>query len=34
MGSCTPDLNVFIEYNGEQHYIAKEFFGGKLGLEK
>lgn len=29
-----PDLNIFIEYNGEQHYIAKEFFGGELGLEK
>ena len=29
-----PDYNTFIEYNGEQHYIAKEFFGGKLGLEQ
>lgn len=28
-----PTLNTIIEYNGEQHYIAKEYFGGKLGLE-
>ena len=29
-----PDHNIFIEYNGEQHYIAKERFGGELGFQK
>jgi hypothetical protein len=25
-----PDYNMFIEYNGEQHYIQREFFGGAV----
>ena len=25
-----PEHNLFIEYNGEQHYISKEYFGGEL----
>lgn len=29
-----PDYNLFIEYNGEQHYIAKEYFGGELQLQR
>lgn len=29
-----PDYNCFIEYNGEQHYVAKERFGGQIGLIK
>ena len=28
-----PDYNLFIEYNGEQHYIAKEHFGGEIRLK-
>ncbi len=28
-----PTLNTIIEYNGEQHYIAKEYFGGKIKFE-
>ena len=27
-----PDYNLFIEYNGEQHYIPKNYFGGKTRL--
>lgn len=27
-----PDYNIAIEYNGQQHYIAKEYFGGELFL--
>lgn len=27
-----PEYNLFIEYNGEQHYVVKKFFGGELGL--
>ena len=29
-----PDYNLFIEYNGIQHYVAKEYFGGQLKLEQ
>lgn len=29
-----PDYNVFIEYNGEQHYIPIEYFGGELQFNK
>lgn len=29
-----PDHNVFIEYNGKQHYIPIEYFGGELQLQK
>ena len=29
-----PDHNVFIEYNGEQHYIAKERFGGEIEFNR
>lgn len=29
-----PNHNIFIEYNGEQHYIAKERFGGELEFQK
>lgn len=29
-----PDYNLFIEYNGEQHYIPLDYFGGKLRFEK
>lgn len=25
-----PDYNLFIEYNGKQHYVPIEYFGGKL----
>ena len=25
-----PDYNLFIEYNGIQHYIPIEYFGGKI----
>lgn len=28
-----PDFNTCIEYNGRQHYISLEYFGGVLGLE-
>lgn len=27
-----PKYNIAVEYNGEQHYIPIEYFGGKLGL--
>lgn len=27
-----PELNTCIEYDGEQHFIAKDFFGGEQGL--
>ena len=27
-----PELNICIEYDGEQHFIAKDFFGGEQGL--
>ena len=27
-----PDYNLFIEYNGEQHYISVKAFGGELTL--
>lgn len=23
-----PEYNIAIEYNGEQHYVAKDYFGG------
>ena len=29
-----PDYNTFIEYNGEQHYIPVEHFGGKIQFNK
>ena len=29
-----PDYNTFIEYNGEQHYVPKEYFGGQIAFEK
>ena len=29
-----PDYNIFIEYNGEQHYIQREFFGGAMQFNK
>lgn len=28
-----PDYNTFIEYNGEQHYVPKEHFGGQIVFE-
>lgn len=28
-----PDYNLFIEYNGKQHYIPVEYFGGQLTFE-
>ena len=28
-----PDYNTFIEYNGEQHYVPKEHFGGQIAFE-
>ena len=28
------DLNIAIEYNGIQHYIPVEYFGGKLKFER
>ena len=29
-----PDYNIFVEYNGRQHYMPIEYFGGKLNLER
>lgn len=29
-----PEYNTFIEFDGEQHHKAKDFFGGKEGLRK
>lgn len=29
-----PKLNTFVEYNGKQHYIAMDYFGGTLRLEQ
>lgn len=29
-----PDKNMFIEYNGLQHYIPVKYFGGKIQFEK
>lgn len=29
-----PDYNTFIEYNGEQHYVSKKYFGGELAFQK
>jgi hypothetical protein len=28
-----PSYNICIEFQGEQHYVVKSFFGGKSGLE-
>ena len=28
-----PDHDIFIEYNGRQHYIPLDYFGGILSLE-
>ena len=29
-----PTFNTFIEYNGRQHYIAMDYFGGELKFQK
>lgn len=29
-----PDINCFIEYNGKQHYVPIEYFGGQLKFEQ
>lgn len=29
-----PKYNIAIEYNGRQHYVPVEKFGGKIGFEK
>ena len=29
-----PDLNLCIEYDGEQHFEINDYFGGKEGFEK
>ena len=29
-----PDYNTFIEYNGKQHYIPIEYFGGEIQFNK
>lgn len=29
-----PDYNMFIEYNGEQHYVPKDYFGGQITFQK
>lgn len=29
-----PDYNLFIEYNGIQHYVERQAFGGKLEFER
>lgn len=29
-----PDYNLFIEYNGEQHYVPMRFSGGEIAFEK
>lgn len=29
-----PDFNLFIEYNGIQHYTPVEQFGGKIKFEE
>ena len=29
-----PDYNILIEYNEEQHYIQREYFGGELGFNR
>ena len=29
-----PDYNLFIEYDGIQHYMPVEYFGGKLQFDK
>lgn len=29
-----PDYNLFIEYNGIQHYMPVEYFGGKIQFDK
>ena len=29
-----PDYNLFIEYNGKQHYVPIEYFGGELRFEQ
>ena len=28
-----PEYNIAVEYNGEQHYFPKDFFGGQSGFE-
>lgn len=28
-----PKYNIAIEYNGEQHYVPKQFFGGEIGFQ-
>ena len=29
-----PEYNIAIEYNGKQHYISNEYFGGELNFER
>lgn len=29
-----PEYNIFIEYNGQQHYIAKDKFGGEIRFQQ
>lgn len=29
-----PEFNTYIEYNGIQHYVAKDYFGGNLRLKQ
>ena len=29
-----PDYNILIEYNGMQHYIAVEYWGGEIGITR
>lgn len=29
-----PDYNIFIEYNGEQHYVNRKHFGGRIDFER
>ena len=29
-----PEYNTFVEFNGKQHYVAMDYFGGELRLEQ
>lgn len=29
-----PDRNIFVEFNGKQHYVPVKYFGGQLSFEK
>ncbi len=33
LGCYIPEFNIAIEYQGDQHYTAIDFFGGKEALE-